>query len=93
MIARDEVFGIHKPAAATILSLSYLFINMVMENIPFFEPYHDWFITHHFDCWLLVFRTPTPWPQILQSEAVLLGISATAFVIGSTAFHLRDIKS
>lgn len=82
-----------KPAAATILSLSYLFINMVMENIPFFEPYQDWFITHHFDCWLLVFRTPTPWPQILQSEAILLGISATAFVIGCTAFHVRDIKS
>ncbi len=82
-----------KPAAATILSLSYLFINMVMENIPFFEPYQDWFITHHFDCWLLVFRTPTPWPQILQSEAILLGISATAFVIGSTAFLVRDIKS
>lgn len=82
-----------KPAAATILSLSYLFVNMVLENIPFFEAYQDWFITHHFDCWLLVFRTPTPWPQILQSEAILLGISATVFVIGSTAFHIRDIKS
>lgn len=82
-----------KPAAATILSLSYLFINMVMENLPFFEDYQNWFITHHFDCWLLVFRTPTPWPQILQSEAILLGISATAFVIGSTAFLVRDIKS
>src|SRR5689334_3331513 len=26
-----------KPAAATILSLSYLFVNLVMEGIPFFE--------------------------------------------------------
>lgn len=82
-----------KPAAATILALSYLFINMVMENIPFFEPYQNWFITHHFDCWLLVFRTPTPWLQILQSEIILLAISATVFVIGTTAFHVRDIKS
>lgn len=82
-----------KPAAATILALSYLFINMVMENIPFFEPYQNWFITHHFDCWLLVFRTPTPWPQILQSEIILLAISTTVFVIGAAAFHVRDIKS
>jgi ABC-2 type transport system permease protein len=82
-----------KPAAATILSLSYLFINMVMENIPFFEPYQNWFITHHFDCWLLVFKSPTPWPQILQSELILMGISATAFLVGSTAFQVRDIKS
>lgn len=82
-----------KPAAATILSLSYLFINMVMENLPFFEDYQNWFITHHFDCWLLVFRSPTPWLQILQSEVILLAISATAFVIGSVAFQLRDFKS
>ncbi|MGC3958314.1 MAG: ABC transporter permease subunit [Verrucomicrobiota bacterium] len=82
-----------KPAAATILALSYLFINMVMENIPFFESYQNWFITHHFDCWLQVFHTPTPWLQILQSELILFAISATVFVIGCTAFHVRDIKS
>lgn len=82
-----------KPAAATILALSYLFINMVLENIPFFEAYQNWFITHHFDCWLLVFHSPAPWMEILQSEAILLGISATVFVIGCTAFQMRDIKS
>ena len=82
-----------KPAAATILALSYLFMNMVLENIPFFEPYQNWFVTHHFDCWLLVFHTPTPWSEILQSELILLAISSTAFVIGSTAFLVRDIKS
>ncbi len=82
-----------KPAAATILSLSYLFINMVMENIPFFEDYQDWFITHHFDCWLLVFRTPTPWPQIIQSEIILAGVSLTVFIIGWMVFQIRDIKS
>jgi ABC-2 type transport system permease protein len=82
-----------KPAAATILALSYLFMNMVMENLPFFEPYQNWFITHHFDCWLLVFHSPTPWLQILQSEVLLLAISATVFVVGCTAFQTRDIKS
>ena len=82
-----------KPAAATILSLSYLFMNMVMENIPFFKDYQNWFITHHFDCWLLVFQSPTPWTHILQSEIILFAISATAFAIGATAFQVRDIKS
>ena len=82
-----------KPAAATILSLSYLFMNMVMENIPFFKDYQNWFITHHFDCWLLVFQSPTPWTHILQSEIILFAISATAFAIGAIAFQVRDIKS
>ena len=82
-----------KPAAATILSLSYLFMNMVLENIPFFRDYQNWFITHHFDCWARVFQSPTPWAHILQSEITLLAISATAFLIGAMVFQVRDIKS
>ena len=82
-----------KPAAATILALSYLFMNMVLQHIPFFEDYQNWFITHHFDCWRLVFQTPIPWSQIVQSEIILAAMSATAFVIGCIAFQVRDFKS
>jgi len=82
-----------KPAAATIVALSYLFVNVVMESIPFFDRFDNWFITHHFRCWLLVFQNPVPWAQILQSEITLGAISATAFVVGCTAFYARDIKS
>ena len=80
-------------AAATILALSYLFMNMVMQHIPFFEGYQNWFITHHFECWLLIFRTPAPWVQIVQSEIILAAVSVTAFILGCTAFQVRDIKS
>lgn len=82
-----------KPAAATILALSFLFVSMVLENIPFFDRYDNWFVTHHFKCWLLIFRDPTPWAQICQSEIILLAVCATAFVIGAMAFQVRDIKS
>ncbi len=82
-----------KPAAATILALSYLFVNMVMQRIPFLEQYQNWFVTHHFECWFLVFQSPTPWSQILQSEITLTAISATAFIIGALGFQMRDIKS
>lgn len=82
-----------KPAAATILALSYMFVNVVLEGIPFFDRYEQWFITHHFRCWLYVFQNPIPWAQILQSEIVLLAACATAFIIGCTAFQVRDIKS
>ena len=82
-----------KPAAATILALSYLFVNLVMEGIPFFDRYENWLITHHFRCWLMVFRDPIPIWQIMQSQMLVLAASATVFVIGSTAFHVRDIKS
>jgi ABC-2 type transport system permease protein len=82
-----------KPAAATILALTFVIVSLVMENIPFFESYEDLFITHHFKCWLLVFQNPTPWSQICQSEIILFAVSATAFIIGAMAFQVRDIKS
>jgi len=82
-----------KPSAATILALSFLFVSMVMENIPFFESYENFFITHHFKCWLMIFQTPIPWPAIWESEIILSAVSATAFLIGSMAFQARDIKS
>ena len=82
-----------KPSAATILALSFLFVSMVMENIPFFDRYENWFITHHFKCWLLIFRDPAPWSQICQSEIILFTVSATAFILGVMAFQVRDIKS
>lgn len=82
-----------KPAAATIVALSYLFVNVVMEGIPFFDRFDNWFITHHFRCWLLVFQSPIPWTRIVQSEIILFSICTTAFVIGSTIFHVRDFKS
>ncbi|HTY87348.1 MAG TPA: ABC transporter permease [Candidatus Acidoferrum sp.] len=82
-----------KPAAATILALSFLFSNMVIQHIPFFEPYQNWFITHHFESWFLVYQTPAPWAQILQSEITLAATCATAFIIGAIGFQLRDIKT
>jgi ABC-2 type transport system permease protein len=82
-----------KPAAATVLAASYLFMSLVMQHLPFFEPYQNWFVTHHFEAWFLVFQNPTPWSQIFQSEVTLAAISTTAFIIGAMGFQVRDIKS
>jgi ABC-2 type transport system permease protein len=82
-----------KPAAATIVALSYLFINVVMESIPFFDRYDDFFITHHFRCWLLVLENPVPWGRVIASEIILVSVNVTAFIVGAMAFQVRDIKS
>ena len=82
-----------KPAAATILSLSLLFVNLVMEGIPFFERYREYLLTYHFRCWHNVYMQPIPWSQIGQSLCVLLAVNLTTFLIGTAAFQARDIKS
>jgi ABC-2 type transport system permease protein len=82
-----------KPAAATILALSFLLVSLVMETMPFFEDYKDWNIVHHFRSWLLLFAQPRQWAQIVESLTVLAAINATAFIVGATHFQSRDIKS
>jgi ABC-2 type transport system permease protein len=82
-----------KPAAATILALSVLFVNLVMEGIPFFERYHEYLLTYHFRSWYNVYIQPTPWPQIGQSVCVLVAANLTTFLIGAAGFQARDIKS
>ena len=82
-----------KPAAATILALSFLFVNFVMEQIPFFEEYREWLLTHHFQVWILIYAQPTPWERVAQSLCVLCAYGLTAFLVGAAAFQARDIKS
>ena len=82
-----------KPAAATILALSFLFVNLVMEHIPFFEQYQEWFLPYHFRVWLLTYADPIPWPRLLGSLCVLVAFNITTFLVGAAAFQARDIKS
>src|SRR5258706_1442694 len=53
-----------KPAAATILALSFLFLNLGLESISSFQHYQDWFLTHHFTAWLFAFARPVPWSRM-----------------------------
>ncbi len=82
-----------KPAAATILALSFLFINLVMEHIPFFERYQEWFLPYHFRAWLLTYADPLPWHRIIGSLCILVAFNVTSFLVGAAAFQARDIKS
>jgi ABC-2 type transport system permease protein len=82
-----------KPAAATILALSVYILSFVVEHIPFFQEYREWFLTYHFHAWLFLFAQPIPWARVLGSLSILIGFNLTAFLIGTAAFQARDIKS
>jgi ABC-2 type transport system permease protein len=82
-----------KPAAATILALTVMFINLVLEGIPFFERYQEWLLTYYSRAWLLVYAQPMPIERIAQSLCVLLAVLVTTFLVGASAFQARDIKS
>ena len=82
-----------KPAAATIITLSILFVDMILQNFPFFRPYEQWFITWRMSAWLFLMETHISWAKVLESFAFLGGINATTFIIGWLAFQSRDFKT
>lgn len=81
-----------KPAAATILCLSFLFADMVLRNIPYFAAYQEWFITWHTSVGLRLFQQPIPWWSVGASFAYLAALNATFFTIGAAALCARDFK-
>jgi ABC-2 type transport system permease protein len=82
-----------KPAAATVLALSVLFVSMVLEAIPFFERYQEYLLTHHMRTWHFIYTQPVPWGDIGESACLLLAFGATTFLVAAAAFQTRDIKS
>lgn len=82
-----------KPAAATIITLALLFVDMILQNFPFFRPYEEWFVTWRMSCWLFLMENQISWAKIFESYAFLFGLNATLFLIGYTSFRLRDFKT
>ena len=82
-----------KPAAATIITLTILFVDMILQNFPFFKPYENWFITWRMSAWVFLVEQNISWPKIIESYALLAGINVTFFIIGWLAFQTRDFKT
>jgi len=82
-----------KPAAATILTLSFLFVDMIMRGIPYFEGIRGWFLTSKMNAWVYVFQPNIPWEQMIEDYAWLLAINSTLVILGILFFQQRDLKS
>lgn len=82
-----------KPAAATIGTLSFLFMDSILKNIPFFESLKPWFITSHMAAWVHVFEYRIPWERIAEDYAWVFALNATLIVLAGVIFQRRDFKS
>ena len=43
-----------KPAAATIITLTILFVDMILQGFPFFKPYESYFVTWRMSAWVFL---------------------------------------
>lgn len=82
-----------KPAAATILTLSFFFVDSIIRNIPYFEDLRGWFVTSRMSSWIFVFEYRIPWEKLVEDMSWLLAINATLVILGIAIFQSRDMKS
>ncbi|MES2474675.1 MAG: ABC transporter permease [Verrucomicrobiota bacterium] len=82
-----------KPAAATIITLTILFVDMILQGFPFFKPYESWFITWRMSAWVFLMEQNLSWPKLIESYAFLAGLNLTFFIIGWLSFQTRDFKT
>lgn len=82
-----------KPAAATIITLTFFFVDSIMRNIPYFESIKHWFVTAKMTTWVHIFEYNIPWEQMLEDYMWLFGMNATLILAGLVVFQFRDFKS
>jgi ABC-2 type transport system permease protein len=81
-----------KPAAATVLTLSCMFVDLVLYEIPYFSSYRSFFVTGHISCWVRTFDDLVPWWTVAHSLTYLAALCATCWIIGSLRFCTLDLK-
>jgi ABC-2 type transport system permease protein len=82
-----------KPAAATIITLTILFVDMILQGFPFFKPYESYFITWRMSAWVFMMEHQLSWPKIIESYVLLFGLNVTFFTLGWLSFQTRDFKT
>ncbi|MBC7980738.1 MAG: ABC transporter permease [Armatimonadetes bacterium] len=82
-----------KPAAATIITLTILFVDMILQGFPFFKPYESYFVTWRMSAWVFLMEQHLSWPKIIESYAFLIGLNVSLFTVGWMAFQTRDFKT
>lgn len=81
-----------RPATATVLTLSVLYVDFVLNTVPYLASFKPWFLAHHLSCWVKFFHPEIPWVDILSSLLVLLGLTMSFLLAGLGFFTTRDIK-
>ena len=82
-----------KPAAASIITLTILFVDMILQEFPFFRPYEQYFVTWRMSAWVFLMEQQISWPKIIESYAFLGGLNITLFILGWLSFQTRDFKT
>jgi len=81
-----------KPAAASVVTLSIIFLDFIFSGIPYFESLKGFFIATHLSTWVHLFETYPPWWRMMEDYTYLIGLDVTCLIVGTAIFLQRDLK-
>jgi ABC-2 type transport system permease protein len=81
-----------KPAAASIVTLSIIFLDYIFRSIPYFESLKPFFITAHLSTWMHIYESYPPWWRMMEDYTYLIGLDITCLIVGTAIFLQRDLK-
>ena len=82
-----------KPAAATISTLSIVFVDSTFRRVPFFGSLLPLFLSTHLAAWQQLFAVTIPWTRCCQDYSYLLSVDAVCFLFALLVFRRRDFKA
>jgi ABC-2 type transport system permease protein len=82
-----------KPATATIVTISILFVDSIIRNIPYFQSIEPYCLSTNIGQWVHMFDGFVPWQQIASSFLFLAAVNGTLLAAAGIVFSLRDFKS
>ncbi|MBC7289250.1 MAG: ABC transporter permease [Armatimonadetes bacterium] len=77
--------------AAAAVTVASLIVFGALEQIPYFESWRPYFLTHFMDVYKLPLRADVPWHEVLERLAGLAAYTVAALSVGAFAFSRRDI--
>jgi len=82
-----------KPATATIITLSILFLDSILRTIPFFKSISPYLLSTNIDRWTYFFDDSVSGWSLAASLLFLFAVNGTLLGIAAAAFQDRDFKS
>jgi ABC-2 type transport system permease protein len=82
-----------KPATAAILAVSVVTVDTILSRLPMAHAYEKLALITRMGSHFHLFEPSIPWSTVVRDYSYLAGIDVTAFIIGWTAFQIRDFKS
>lgn len=82
-----------RPAAATVVTLTFFSIDMILRSIPMFDPIARYFVGHHVACWIRSFSHTVTAAETAESLLLLAGLTVTCWIVGAAHFCTRDFKA